>query len=108
MQVVDPSRNSWGSRKTSYTGHFNQSRRSRVEVVPSDRYKSIIKVTEHSACFGRGGVTAFTERRVTRVLNHDKVRRIYKPMMNLNAAAFVYHDIAKYDEHIQRTKCLNV
>ena len=30
--------------------------------------QSIIKVTEQSACFGRGGVTAFTERRVTGVL----------------------------------------
>ena len=29
---------------------------------------SIIKVTEQSACFGHGGVTAFTERRVTGVL----------------------------------------
>ena len=28
----------------------------------------IIKVTEQSVCFGRGGVTAFTERRVTGVL----------------------------------------
>ena len=27
--------------------------------------QSIIKVTEPSACFGHGGVTAFTERRVT-------------------------------------------
>ena len=30
--------------------------------------QSIIKVTEQSACFGHGGVTAFTERRVTGVL----------------------------------------
>ena len=30
--------------------------------------RSIIKVTEQSACFGHGGVTAFTERRVTGVL----------------------------------------
>ena len=30
--------------------------------------QSIIKVTEQSVCFGRGGVTAFTERRVTGVL----------------------------------------
>ena len=30
--------------------------------------QSIIKDTEQSACFGRGGVTAFTERRVTGVL----------------------------------------
>ncbi len=30
--------------------------------------QSIIKVTEKSVCFGRGGVTAFTERRVTGVL----------------------------------------
>ena len=29
--------------------------------------QSIIKVTEQSVCFGRGGVTAFTERRVTGV-----------------------------------------
>ena len=29
--------------------------------------QSIIKVTEQSACFGHGGVTAFTERRVTGV-----------------------------------------
>ena len=27
--------------------------------------QSIIKVTEQSACFGHGGITAFTERRVT-------------------------------------------
>ena len=27
--------------------------------------QSIIEVTEQSACFGRGGVTSFTERRVT-------------------------------------------
>ena len=36
--------------------------------------QSIIKVTEQSAYFGRGGVTAFTERRVTGVLDihfHD-------------------------------------
>ena len=31
--------------------------------------QSIIKVTEQSVCFGRGGVTAFTERRVTGVLD---------------------------------------
>ena len=31
--------------------------------------QSIIKVTEQSACFGHGGVTAFTERRVTGVLH---------------------------------------
>ena len=30
--------------------------------------QSIIKVTEQSACFGHGGVTAFTERRVTGIL----------------------------------------
>ena len=30
--------------------------------------QSIIKVTEQSACFGHGGVRAFTERRVTGVL----------------------------------------
>ena len=30
--------------------------------------QSIIKFTEQSACYGRGGVTAFTERRVTGVL----------------------------------------
>ena len=30
--------------------------------------QSIIKVTEQSVCFGRGGVTAFTESRVTGVL----------------------------------------
>ena len=30
--------------------------------------QSIIKVTEQSVCFGRGGVTAFTEPRVTGVL----------------------------------------
>ena len=30
--------------------------------------QSIIKVTEQSVCFGRGGVTAFTERRVTGVV----------------------------------------
>ena len=29
--------------------------------------QSIIKVTEQSACFGHGGITAFTERRVTGV-----------------------------------------
>ena len=29
--------------------------------------QSIIQVTEQSACFGHGGVTAFTERRVTGV-----------------------------------------
>ena len=32
--------------------------------------QSIIKVTEQSACFGHGGVTAFTERRVTGVLEN--------------------------------------
>ena len=31
--------------------------------------QSIIKVTEQSACFGHQGVTAFTERRVTGVLD---------------------------------------
>ena len=31
--------------------------------------QSIIKVTEQSACFGHGRVTAFTERRVTGVLD---------------------------------------
>ena len=31
--------------------------------------QSIIKVTEQSACFGHRGVTAFTERRVTGVLD---------------------------------------
>ena len=30
--------------------------------------QSIIKVTEQSVCFGRGGVTAFTKRRVTGVV----------------------------------------
>ena len=29
--------------------------------------QSIIKVTEQSACYGRGGITAFTERHVTGV-----------------------------------------
>ena len=36
--------------------------------------QSIIKVTEQSARFGRGGVTAFTERRVTGVLGSSRER----------------------------------
>ena len=36
--------------------------------------QSIIKVTEQSACFSHGGVTAFTERRVTGVL--EKVSEV--------------------------------
>ena len=41
--------------------------------------QSIIKVTEQSACFGRGGVTAFTERRVTGVLHLGNIQR-YTPI----------------------------
>ena len=44
-----------------------RSRGSVTQVVTATQ--SIIKVTEQSACFGHGGVTAFTERRVTGVLS---------------------------------------
>ena len=39
--------------------------------------QSIIKVTEQSACFGHRGVTAFTERRVTGVLDGKGITGIH-------------------------------
>ena len=67
-QVVDPSRKSWGA---SYDGRAAVPSISREGVTQKScrvtATQSIIKVTEQSACFCHGGVTAFTERRVTGV-----------------------------------------
>ena len=55
----------------SYDGHAAVPSISREGVTQKScrvtATQSIIKVTEQSACFGHGGVTAFTERRVTGV-----------------------------------------
>ena len=68
VQVVDASRNSWGSRRSAAVPSISREgvtqKSCRVTAT-----QSIIKVTEQSACFGPGGVTALTERCVTGVLH---------------------------------------
>ena len=61
--------------------------------------QSIIKVTEQSVCFGRGGVTAFTERRVTGVLDlsvlikMDVISQIATYVLEYSRFKMQYHTI---------------
>ena len=52
--------------------------------------QSIIKVTEQSACFGHGGVTAFTERRVTGVLKGYNV--LFPALNSMYLDLFTFKD----------------
>ena len=55
--------------------------------------QSIIKVTEQSACYGRGGFTAFTERRVTGVLEtgpHDSSPCVARVKILTSSACNLY------------------
>ena len=64
------SRTSWGRRTTVVQRSLQSVVKDRVtqKSCRVTATRSIIKVTEQSACFGHGGVTAFPERRVTGVL----------------------------------------
>ena len=71
---MDPSRKSWirhASRGESYDGRAAISSISREGVTQKlcrvTATQSIITVTEQSGYFGHGGVTAFTDRRMTGV-----------------------------------------
>ena len=66
-QVVDPSRKSWGVALRSCSVPSISREGVTQKSCRVTATQSIIKVTEQSACFGHGGVTAFTERRVTGV-----------------------------------------